>query len=173
MKHPTGDVIMHDGRPYDPVKAHDYYLRNRHLKGRRHGSGQAPAPSRARKIPVPQKRQLAAKISALEGKLQKLEKLIKEKEAALKRSQDSSKKPTAADKSKQARESKKFRKKHKTELAAKAKKAAAKKSGGGSKGGKGANGGKPDSEKSIKDLKALATRVRGQLHVAKAKLSAL
>lgn len=37
MELPNGEVIMHAGRPYDPKKAHEYYLRTRKLKGRKKG----------------------------------------------------------------------------------------------------------------------------------------
>lgn len=39
MKLPDGTVLMHGSQPYDPKKAHDYYLRNRKLKGRKKGKG--------------------------------------------------------------------------------------------------------------------------------------
>lgn len=37
MELPNGEVLMHAGRPYDPKKAHEYYLRTRKLKGRQKG----------------------------------------------------------------------------------------------------------------------------------------
>jgi len=37
MDLPNGEVLMHAGRPYDPKKAHEYYLRTRKLKGRKKG----------------------------------------------------------------------------------------------------------------------------------------
>jgi hypothetical protein len=37
---PNGETLIHDRAPYNPQKAHEYYIRTRHLKGRRHGSGQ-------------------------------------------------------------------------------------------------------------------------------------
>lgn len=37
MELPSGEVLMHAGRPYDPKKAHEYYLRTRELKGRKKG----------------------------------------------------------------------------------------------------------------------------------------
>ena len=37
MDLPDGTTLMHAGRPYDPKKAHEYYLRTRKLKGRRKG----------------------------------------------------------------------------------------------------------------------------------------
>lgn len=185
MKLPTGEVIRHEGRVYDPAKAHEYYLKNRKLKGRKPGKGFERGPQGGRQSPVPtrgpqvgrtggraqQKRQLATRINDLEGKLAKLHDLIQKKEAALKRSQaEAKKKPSASDKSKNARESKQYRQKHKAKLKAQAKKAAAKSGGGSSKGSKTTQ--KP-KDMSIKDLKTLATKVKGQISVAKAKLSAL
>lgn len=32
---PDGTVLMHGEAPYDPKKAHEYYIRTRHLKGRK------------------------------------------------------------------------------------------------------------------------------------------
>lgn len=37
MELPNGDVLVHAGKPYDPKKAHEYYLRTRELKGRKKG----------------------------------------------------------------------------------------------------------------------------------------
>ncbi len=33
MKLPDGTILMHEKAPYDPVKAHEYYMRTRKLKG--------------------------------------------------------------------------------------------------------------------------------------------
>lgn len=35
MRLPDGTILMHGPAPYDPVKAHEYYMRTRKLKGRR------------------------------------------------------------------------------------------------------------------------------------------
>lgn len=48
MRLPDGTMLMHGRTPYDPVKAHEYYLRTRELKGRKKGpnagrTGQLPA----------------------------------------------------------------------------------------------------------------------------------
>jgi hypothetical protein len=40
MKLPDGTVLMHAKRPYDPVKAREYYLRTRKLKGRKKTAAQ-------------------------------------------------------------------------------------------------------------------------------------
>jgi hypothetical protein len=37
MDLPNGEVLMHGTKPYDPKKAHEYYLRTRQLKGRKKG----------------------------------------------------------------------------------------------------------------------------------------
>lgn len=37
MELPNGEVLMHGAKPYDPKKAHEYYLRTRNLKGRKKG----------------------------------------------------------------------------------------------------------------------------------------
>lgn len=39
---PEEFIMIHAAVPYDPVKAHDYYLRNRKLKGRRPGAKVPP-----------------------------------------------------------------------------------------------------------------------------------
>jgi len=186
------------GSIYDPAKAHQYYERHKHLKGRHRGATQQPAGSARTSTPAStratggrhnlakarQKAELQARITNLTKKLRQLEDLIKQKEAVLKRDQASAKsnakkeratkekdKPkTAAEKAKAAREAKKFRKKHHQELKTKAKQASNKSGGGGSS--KKSSSQKPN-EMHIKDLKTLATKVRGQLAVAKQKLAAL
>jgi hypothetical protein len=35
MRLPDGTILMHGKQPYDALKAHQYYLRTRHLKGRK------------------------------------------------------------------------------------------------------------------------------------------
>jgi Tfp pilus assembly protein FimV len=176
---------------YDPVKAHQYYEAHKHLKGRHRGrtalvpigrgrgSVQRTGAARAR-----QKAELQARITSLSKKLRELENLIKEKEAVLKRDQASAKstakkeraakeknKPqTAAEKAKAARDAKKYRKSHSQQLKNKAKQASNKSGGSGS--AKKGSSQKPN-EMHIKDLKALASKVRGQLAVAKQKLAAL
>ena len=187
LRTPTEFELQHISLgAYDPVKAHDYYLRTRKLHPRKKGaqtqgsprSSQPPGSARAK-----QKHELEARITGLQKKLSELEQLIQVKEAALKRSQGSAKatakkeraaksknKPkTAAEKAKAARENAKYRDKHKQTLKTKAKQA--NKAGGG-KSPKAAGANKA-RELPIANLKALATKVRGQLAVAKQKLAAL
>lgn len=79
-------VIAHLLAPYDPVKAHEYYLRTRQLKGRQAGAEQltigrtskaAPLPA---KKPAKSKKQTAfeAQIAALQGRLEKLRTVLAE-----------------------------------------------------------------------------------------------
>lgn len=64
------DELTHD---YDAIKRREYYLRNRKLKGRKHGSVKVAAPvkSRAQRQAERKKRQ-EAQIAALKGRLEKL-----------------------------------------------------------------------------------------------------
>src|SRR5262245_53478591 len=49
MKLPNGTVLMHGKAPYDPAKAHEYYIRTRQLKGRK--KGRIDIPNRVVKPP--------------------------------------------------------------------------------------------------------------------------
>lgn len=201
MKTPTEFQLAHLGQLYDPVKAHEYYVRNRHLKGRKKGE-QPPSTKgqrngaqtttlhrRAKGTLSPkaqQKIELQRHVAALTNKLNELEQLIKKKEAVLEKDQllakskanqnqkGKAKGPkTAAQKVDANRKSKQYRQAHKQQLANKAKaKGKSGKSGHGS-GSKSAGKKTPDSQKSIVQLKTLATKVRGLLAVAQHKLAAL
>jgi hypothetical protein len=163
--------------PYDPAKAHAYYLRTRKLHPRQGGAGQpiggrtgptkpkgvipaAPAAQLAR-----QRAQAAAAVTTLTNKLSELKTVLARKKAALNRDKKSQK-PTAADKSKAARESKQYRQKHKQEL--KTKRDQQSGSGGGSKSVI-AN---PKSG-SIKQVEAAIHTVQAALTAAKARQRAL
>jgi len=191
MRTPINTELQHLAPGYDPAKAHDYYEKHKHLKGRQKGSAESPLATigkRAKRLAATspkakQKIALQNSIQNLEAKLGKLEQLIREKEAILKRDQAQAKvkvrkpkdKPqTAADKAKATRENKKYRDKHKQQLKTKAKQATGK-SGGGSGGGSSKSSAKSQkpSDMSIANLKALATKVKGQIAVAKQKLAAL
>jgi hypothetical protein len=181
---PTEYEMLHwAGQVYDPVQAHKYYEEHKKLKGRHRGSTQQPTSRRSaaplQSTKTKQKAELQARITSLSRKLQQLEDLIQKKEEALKRDKSTAKKEraakekdkpkTAAEKAKAARDAKQYRKKHHQELKTKAKQASSK-SGGGSSSKKETT--KP-KDMHIADLKALATKVRGQIAVAKQKLAAL
>lgn len=199
MKTPTEFELNQLMHFYDPKKAHEYYMRTRELKGRKKaaikvpgkvGFGQKtgvnsndPRTGKTRKqisknARAKQRQELAAAIKGLEDRLQKLEARIKERaheEASDNRKSKAKKeraakerdKPkSAAEKAKASRESEKYRDKHKQELKSKAKRDSGK-SGGSSK----SSG--SSSKHSVSELKSLATKVRGQIAVAKRKLAAL
>jgi hypothetical protein len=190
LQHLLGDFA----RAYDPVKAHEYYERTKKLKGRRRGSsqptsnGQRPSGQDprtgltrekiAQNAKAKQRKELAARIQSLEGKLRKLEAKIREMEheeasedrrgkAKQERAAKEREKPkTAAEKAEAARESEKYREKHQQELKTKAKEASDKSGGGSSK----KSGSKTET---VSQLRSLATKVKGQIAVAKQKLAAL
>lgn len=150
MKLHDGTTLMHKGLPYDPVKAHEYYIRTRKLKGR-HKGHTAPNPPPKDSLSVKrsptftvkvgkkgksvrltaqqleeQKLYAAKRVSDIKKRLTELVTKLKEMktEAELKKlglSKHVKKAPTAADKSKAARKSKQFRQSHKQSLATKAK----------------------------------------------------
>lgn len=177
--------LFHAAIGYDPAKAHQYYEEHKKLKGRRRGAADDPRTGKTREeiaanSKAKQKKELAAKIEALSERLNKLEALIKKREheeasedrkgkAKKERAAKEADKPkSAAEKAAAARESEKYRKEHKQELKNKAK--ASDKSGGGSSGKK--KDGKAKKH-STSELRSLATKVKGQIAVAKQKLAAL
>jgi hypothetical protein len=136
MRWPDGTVIMHARAPYDPVKAHEYYLRRRELKGREKAATYTvqykgkTVKLTAREL-TEQKVYAAKRVNDIKQKLSELntkllEALRTAKAKKAKSTRESSKPPSAAEKSKAARESRKYRDKHKQELATKSKRAAAK-----------------------------------------------
>jgi hypothetical protein len=185
--------LLHYAVGYDPVAAKEYYEKHKKLKGRKRGAAPPPAtgrrpsgqdPRRGKTIgkihqdaKAKQKQELAARIQSLDGKLKRLEAKIRElrheeakedrkSKAKKERASKEREKPkTAAEKAEAARESEKYRDKHKQELKSKAKKDRDK--AGGDKKKSGSN-----TEK-ISELKTIATRVKGQIAVAKQKLAAL
>jgi chromosome segregation ATPase len=200
MRTPTELELQHIAAIYDPLKAHKYYEEHKKLKGRKPGQTenqrqQRSALSKAapgwrdprtgksmdqirKEARAKARTRVTEQINRLEGKLKKIEARIRElehKEASEDRkgkakkeraAKEKDKPKTAAEKAKASRESEKYRKEHKQELANKAKDDS-NKSGGGKSSGKKKSGAK------VADLKALSTRVKGQIAVAKQKLAAL
>lgn len=205
MKPPTDFQISQLAHFYDPAKAHEYYMRIRKLKGRKKGSAPPPPtnPAQGQKVLPPhrkakgaktpreqQKVKLKSHIDALQTRLVRLEKLIKQKEATLAKDQVLNK--SKANQNKKAKsklsatqksahkkqQSKQYQQTHKQQLKLKAQQRNAATGGAaGTKGAKGtkakAGATKPDAKKSIAELKALATKVKGLIAVAQAKLAAL
>lgn len=77
---PDDSALFH-GRPYDPEKARQYYLRTRHLKGRRRGSGDDSSGGGSRagpQVSTHKPTTKAAQIDALESKLDRLRSILAE-----------------------------------------------------------------------------------------------
>lgn len=180
MKLPDGTILM-DGdlqhrAPYDPTKAHEYYIRTRKLHPRQGGAQKPSGIGAAAKAVVKanpvtaQKAKAQARVTSLQKKLTELQDALKRKLAA---EQKDKKAPTSADKAKRAKEAKKYRKSHKQELANKAREKTAK-TGGGS-GTKTSDLTKSEAAGggSIKEIRAAITTVQTALTAAKARLHAL
>jgi len=165
---------MHAGSPYDPVKAHEYYIRTRQLKGRKPGAGRPGggiAPPRAADN---QQRKIAAaeQVARLRSKLAQLQTELKKRMAEARKADAEAKKPaTAAEKRQAAKDAKKYRDKNQQKVKAAAKKAAAKSSGGG--GGASASKSSSKGGNSVEDLKRTIDRVRTDLAAAVARQRAL
>ncbi len=179
MRLPDGSILMMEGadgvrHAYDPEYARQYYLRTRKLKGRKKGTSPDTGlarNSRARTSVQPkknpavraqQRKALAARIHVLEDKLRKLESKIRKREQEDRKSAKEAAKPdTASEKRKKAKASKEYRDKNQQKVKAAAKKADDSKKKSGAK------------TQSTEDLKKLATKVKGQIAVAKQRLAAL
>lgn len=180
MRLPDGTILMHAGAPYDPVKAHEYYVRTRKLKGRMGsaprastgsartgpgtGSTKARQPAKDNKKLAKQRSDAAVRVAVLKKKLSQLNHALKERMAEAEKADREAKKPkSASEKADAARESKKYRDKNKQQLKTKAKQA---------------NDKKPDAKKSgggdsVTELKTTIQRVQRSLAAAVAKQRAL
>lgn len=133
MRLDDGTILMHGKAPYDPVKAHEYYIRTRQLKGRKKGSptfsvrkpGGSTVTLTTRQL-TEQRIYAAKRVNDIKLKLAELNSKLnialreaREKKAKAERKAD--KPPTAAEKSKDAREAKKYRTKNRQKLANKRK----------------------------------------------------
>lgn len=147
MKLKDGTILMHAGAPYDPVKAHEYYIRTRHLKGRKKGPAKTvTVRSHTRNLNrgqgstytvrlssgktitltrqqlVEQQVYAAKRVADIKSRLNELSAKLKQLlHEAQKKKAAANKKPTAADKAKAAKKAKQYRQKHKQTLANKAK----------------------------------------------------
>jgi hypothetical protein len=184
MKTPTEFQLSQLMSVCDPVKAHEAYIKHREPNGQAPTSadptgGQPMSPgtividTRAK-----QKQALAAAVQKLEQKLQKLDQIVQQREQAaaaenrqsLARKEravkEKDKPKSAAEKARIDRENKRFRDQQKLKNQAL--------KHNGSSGGSSPKAKKdPGSEATLPELKSLATRVRGQLVLAKQKLAAL
>lgn len=167
-------VLEHAKKPYDPVKAHEYYMRTRKLHPRKKGVSYTVQRGNGRTVKLSAKELTEEKLYAqhrvtvIKGRLETLQSELQKKMAETK------KKPTAADKTKQKQESKKYRNAHKTEIANKEKQAAAKASPATSSSKSGSSktstttAGKTTTKKSntTESLTTQIVNTRNELHAA-------
>lgn len=128
MRTPDGAVLMHGPSPYDPKKAHAYYLRTRVLKGRKKGTSYTVKGSDgttrtlSKKELATQKQNTAERVTKIKERLHELSGELSKRMAEARAAEAESKKgPTTADKTEAAREAKKYRDKNKQKLKNKAK----------------------------------------------------
>lgn len=91
METPESFILRHARAPYDPVKAHAYYLRTRKLKGRKKGVASTPSNSNvantlnvrlattkkpAVTITEQRQKEVQARVEALKGRLKVLEAIL-------------------------------------------------------------------------------------------------
>jgi hypothetical protein len=178
MELPDGTTLMHGPAPYDPVKAREYYLRNRKLKGRKKGitpppKGNSPRSSNSVTVKVDgkayklspqqlaeQKAYAAKRVLGIKKKLTQLNAELK-KMAEAKKSEKEAKKPdSAAEKSDKAKDSEKYRDKNKQALKNKSKQAASKEKSAKKPDTDSVEGLKKTIEGAQKNLKAALNRQR-------------
>lgn len=177
MQLPDGTVLMHADAPYDPVKAHQYYLLRRKLHPR--DAAKIDKLSSARSgvhtftvkthdgktvkltaAQLTEQRVYAnARVAHIKAKLTSLKAELHKRMAEAKRREANAKKPpTAAEKSKAARDAKQYRQKHQQQLATKAKQASTNKPAAPGK-----------KTETVASLKEEITKTRDSLKAAVAK----
>lgn len=131
----------------------------------------------AKQARATQRKELTEQIDRLNKRIDKLDALIKEREAEERQSnqkstakkeraaKEAAKPDSAAEKAEKAREAEDYREKNQQKL-----KNDGKKSGGGSSGSKKKGGG---GKKTVSELRTFRTKLKGQVAVAKQKLAAL
>lgn len=179
MQLPDGTTLMHGVAPYDPVKAREYYLRNRKLKGRKKGVGRPPKgipPGASNSFTVKvdgkayklspkqlaeQKAYAAKRVMGIKKKLTLLNAELKKKMAEARGKDREAKKPdSAAEKSEKAKDSEKYRDKNKQTLKNKAKQAGSSKKSDKKSDTDSVEGLKKTIEGAQKNLKAALNRQR-------------
>ncbi len=129
---PDGSFLIHEAAPYDPQKAHAYYLRTRQLKGRKKGEYSiTTASGKTIKLSAQQleeqKVYAAHRVEQLKKNLSDLGTLLRAKLNKAKEAEASAAKPpTLAEKATAAKKAEIYRKTHAQEIANKAKTAASK-----------------------------------------------
>lgn len=180
MRLPDGTILIHESAPYDPQKAHDYYIRTRHLKGRRKGgvvrgapNGSSPSASNysvkladgttatlTQQQLDEQVAYAAKRVEDIKNKLSILTDKLKELMAAAQKAKPAQP-PTAAQKAAAAKKAKQYRQSHKQQLANKRKAAVAKPSTPAPS--------KTSTTNPVADLQQKISQIKGALTAAVAK----
>lgn len=144
---------------YDPQKAHDYYERTKHLKGRDKSGGPTPHVQNhlAKKAPPAAVKSAEQKVTEIKGKLERLRTLLREKIAAEKSSKPEHK--NQAQKAADAKQSKEYYDKHKQQIKNNREK-------GGSGGGTKSSGPKTAADMSADELRSAIRTTVEQLKTA-------
>lgn len=127
---PNGERLLHSNAPYDPVKAHEYYIRTRHLKGRQKGSDYKVTNQYGRtevltaQQLVEQRAYASHRVNVIQNRLIDLKAKLK---AAVAKAAKTPQPKTAASKLKTAQKAKTYRQTHHQQLKNKANTASAKK----------------------------------------------
>lgn len=174
MQLPDGSVLMHGNAPYDPVKAHEYYMRTRHLKGRRKGGSFTVTEANGKTVKLSaqqlaeQKAYAAHRVSQIKKNLADLNVILRNKlEEAQASAAKKDKPPTLAEKAQAARDAEKYRQTHKQELKNKATQQAAKQRSSGSSSSSSSSS-QPKSD-TVDSVKADIKKTRDNLKAAVAK----
>lgn len=167
---------------YDPVRAHEYYLRTRKLKGRKKGQAKTVSPSNlgvgktrvgsaARRRKAAERARVDKQVNDLRTRLAKLNAELKKRLAEQRETKREAEKPdTAAEKSKDAKRSKEWRAKNQQEIKNKRTREASKERSSSSDKKESSKKGGGDS---VEHLKATISKVRDQLTAAVARQRAL
>lgn len=161
---------------YDPVKAHEYYVRTRKLKGREKGAGKTSS-GRAKSSgksanagSADRQKKAQERVTRLKATVSKIQSAISEAEAAL-----SAKRQTAAKTeknsdgkttAKERQSAKEYRDKHKQEIAAKRRKTTS------SSGGSSKSSSTSVSDMGVQDLRIRISKLKSALRDAKRLLAA-
>lgn len=130
MELPDGTILMHGKAPYDPAKAHEYYIRTRQLKGRKKGTSYTVKTGGGGTVRLSEQQlkeqsaYAAKRVGEIKSRLSELSAKLQEMKATAHRKKD--RKPTAADRSQTKRDARKYREKHRSELASKARRSTSK-----------------------------------------------
>jgi hypothetical protein len=167
MELPDGTILMHGKVPYDPRKAHEYYMRTRLLKGRKKGASYTVKTDGGGTVRLSeqqlteQKAYAAKRVSEIKTRLVELSAKLQEMKASARRKTD--RKPTAADRSKTKRDARKYREKHRSELVSKARR----------RGSKTHSSKSHTKQSGVVELEHKIVKIRSNLRAAVAKQRAL